>query len=89
MEKYDNSGALFVNDKKQTDKHPDRTGSATIDGTEYWVSGWLKKGAKGPFLSLAFKAKDASTKPEGGGLSGSRPRSATPIDDDIPFMMER
>ena len=88
MEKYDNSGAIFVNDRKEKDSHPDRTGTATIDGTEYYVSGWLKKGAKGPFLSLAFKPKNTDTKPKDGGLSGSRPRASAPDDSDIPFAPE-
>lgn len=59
FQQKDNSGALFVNDRKESDKHPDRTGTAMIDGREYYVSGWLKKGAKGTFLSLAFKPKEA------------------------------
>jgi hypothetical protein len=89
-EQKDNSGSIFVNDRKEKDNYFDRTGTALIDGTEYWVSGWLKKSKDGkPFLSLAFKPKDASTKPEGGGLSGGfgggTRKPSGPIDDDIPF----
>lgn len=55
-EQRDNSGTIFVNNKKEKETHPDRTGKAMIGGVMYWVSGWLKKSAKGePFLSLAFK----------------------------------
>jgi hypothetical protein len=57
-EQRDNSGSLFRNDRKETEKHPDRTGTAQIDGVMYYVSGWLKTGSKGQFLSLAFKRKD-------------------------------
>lgn len=57
-EQRDNSGTLFKNSRKESDKHPDRTGTALIDGVEYWVSGWVKEGAKGPFMSLAFKRRD-------------------------------
>lgn len=57
-EQKDNSGVLFKNDRKETDKHPDRKGEALIDGKAYWVAGWLKDGKKGQFLSLAFTAKD-------------------------------
>lgn len=58
-EQRDNSGSVFVNDRKETAKHPDRTGTAMIDGVMYYVSGWIKEGAKGKFMSLAFKRKEA------------------------------
>lgn len=58
FEQRENSGSIWVNDRKEKDSHPDRTGSALIDGREYWVNGWLKKTKDGkPFLSLAFKPK--------------------------------
>ena len=57
----DNSGILFRNRKKESDKQPDARGSATIDGKEYWLSGWTKQGDKGRFLSLAFSPKDKET----------------------------
>jgi len=88
-EQKDNSGTIFVNDRKDSDKHPDRTGTAMIDGKMYWVSGWLKNGSKGPFLSLAFKPKDFAQKPERslGSKGRSDPISSgrVPMDDDIPF----
>jgi hypothetical protein len=57
----DNSGILFRNRKKETDKQPDMRGSCTMGGIEYWISGWTKQGDKGKFLSLAFSPKDKET----------------------------
>lgn len=60
-----NTGSLFVNNSKESDKHPDRRGSALIDGVEYWCDGWLKKSQAGvPWLSLSFKRKDQKAAPK-------------------------
>jgi hypothetical protein len=75
-EQRDNSGAIFINERKESDNHPDRTGSAMIDGKEYWVSGWIKKsGDKPSFLSLAFKPKDKPAEKLDGRRAGERPRN--------------
>jgi hypothetical protein len=64
FEQRDNSGSLFVNNRKQQDNHPDRTGKAMIGGVMYYVNGWLKKTKDGEtWLSLAFKPVDGQQKP--------------------------
>ena len=92
FEQKDFSGSLFRNDRKETDKHPDFTGSAKIDGVEYWVSGWTKqpKDGKKGFLSLAFNAKDESRRPKAdNGFSDPKQKAAGArsdnFEDDIPF----
>jgi hypothetical protein len=58
-EQKDNSGSLFVNERKEKDTHPDRQGTIMVDGREYWISGWLKKTQDGtPWLSLSVKPKE-------------------------------
>lgn len=48
------SGLLFPEREKKSDRSPDYTGKATIDGVEYRLAGWKKTGQRGPFLSLKF-----------------------------------
>lgn len=77
-EQKDNSGGLFKNERKESDSHPNMTGTAKIDGVEYYVSGWTKEGKKGKWISLAFKLKNEVIK------NGLR-RSPPPDSDEIPF----
>lgn len=83
-EKKDNTGALFVNDRKQSANHPDRQGTIMVDGREYWINGWLKKTQDGtPWLSLAVKPKDA---PSRGSAAGARkPNKQEDEFGDAPF----
>lgn len=52
----DNSGSLFKNDRRTTDKHPQMKGRCMVGGVEYWVSAWTKEGNNGKprWQSLAF-----------------------------------
>lgn len=58
-EKRDNSGALFKNARKEQPNHPDYEGYATINGVEHWVKAWIKDGAKGKWMSIAYTPKEA------------------------------
>lgn len=69
----DNSGALFKNTRKKKETHPDFTGECTINGREYYVSGWARTSKDGStrYTSLAFKPKEAQAPYQ-------RPRSSYP-----------
>ncbi len=88
-EQKDNSGSLFKNQKKTTDNHPDRTGSALIDGVSYWVSGWVKQDKNGnPWMSLAFKRKEATAMQEAATPAPRVMPKRADMDDEIPFAAE-
>ena len=80
MGQYPNSGSLFKNDKKKTDKHPDYTGHGEIGGDEYWFSAWIKEGKKGKFMSLSFTPKEQQAESHGEALYGESQDGL-----DIPF----
>lgn len=81
-EQRDNSGSLFKNQKKESESHPNATGSAMIDGVEFWVSAWTKKDKNGnPWQSLSFRRKDEAQ----GAPKARRVDAAPPESDDIPF----
>jgi hypothetical protein len=85
MEKRDNSGVLFKNDKKENEKHPDYKGNIMVDGNEYWLSAWIKEGKTGKFMGLAVSPRDAQPPagkvPYGQGGTTKEGRES----EDIPF----
>lgn len=88
---YDNTnrGVLFVNGRKETDNHPDSTGTINAvcphcgETTEFWLSAWRKVSGSGKkFLSLSVKHKDAKASAPAKAAAGI----AEPYpQDDIPF----
>ena len=80
MDKKDNSGVLFKNDKKETGNHPDYKGNITVGGKDYWLSAWVKEGKSGKFMGLAVSPKEEyKAKP-------SERSKATGFDDEsMPF----
>ena len=51
-----NTGSLFLNERKTETKHPDYTGKAIINNKPYWVSAWIKVGKSGKkFISISVQ----------------------------------
>ena len=55
-----NKGALFKNDRKEKDTHPDYKGSINIDGKDYWLSAWVNtaKNSGAKYFGLSVQPKE-------------------------------
>lgn len=80
---YDNTntGAIWPNKKRETEKHPTHTGTINVEGVEYYVSGWVGDKTKNqPSLSLKIRRKDEQVKPK-----VVEQKAPEVNDSDIPF----
>jgi hypothetical protein len=84
---YDNElkGALFKNDEKQDgDTSADYKGSATINGTDYFMDAWVNTAQSGrKYLSVRFKQKQKQGGQEP--RQQSQQRRGNSDFDDAPF----
>ena len=78
-EQYDNSGVLFVNDRKEKDSQPDYTGNIVMGGVKKRLAGWKKTSKSDPSMTfLSISVSDFQEKKEEPGMRK--------IDhDDLPF----
>lgn len=54
MSHFDNSGYLFRNEKRTSDKSPNMKGKFTSQGTDFWVAGWTNSRDGKPYISIAL-----------------------------------
>ncbi|MES2602123.1 MAG: hypothetical protein V4602_15075 [Pseudomonadota bacterium] len=87
-----NRGAIWKNQKKERDTHPDFTGSLNVNGVEFWVSAWKRKedaSDKAPALSFSIKPKEDRAAPPArnsyADAKGRAPARNDDMQDDIPF----
>ena len=73
-------GALFDNDRKETDKHPDMMGSLNVGEVDYFISAWKNEAQSSgkKYLKLSVTKKDKQFCLPGG-WSVVRRRSANPM----------
>lgn len=78
---YDNtnSGVLFREQEKKSEKHPDFKGNINVEGKDYWLSGWVNESKDGrKYFKLSVQPKDGAT--------AKRPAVSNEIvSEDIPF----
>ena len=55
METKNNTGAIFKNDKKTSESHPDYKGKVNVNGKDMEIALWLKESSKGiKYFSASF-----------------------------------
>ena len=84
FKQYDNTnkGTLFKNDNAKKETDPSHKGQINVNGTEYWLSAWVKESKKDgkKFFSLSLTPKDRDVQ--------QPTRRDLPVDEDedgIPF----
>lgn len=77
----DNSGTLGKAKERTHENSPEYKGKASIDGAEYWVSGWVKQNSQTGerFFSLSFQKIISSEQ------YAEKRHDEQVFDDDIPF----
>ena len=55
-----NKGALFDNDRKETERHPDMTGSLNVGGVDFFISAWKNEAQSSgkQYLKLSVTKKE-------------------------------
>ena len=93
-----NRGALFKNEQKESDNHPDYKGKVNVNGQDFWLSAWIKTAESGRrYMSLSVTPKEqpreernerpARTHGDRPGGPNSRQQVGTGFEDDsdVPF----
>jgi len=82
----ENSGAIFKNDRKEKETHPDYTGIINVAGKDYQISLWIKEGKKGKFFSASIKEPYVKKQYDEPFTSAAKQsKTFTDTSDDLPF----
>tara|TARA_R100001594_G_scaffold113562_1_gene148441 strand:+ start:58 stop:297 length:240 start_codon:yes stop_codon:yes gene_type:complete len=79
MEQKENTGAIFKNNYKKAETHPDYKGKMNVDGKDKEVALWVRETKNGEkFFSMAISEP---YKPQ----PVAEELTKTEVDDDLPF----
>lgn len=90
---YDNtnSGIMYRNENRKSDRHPEFTGSINVDGVDYWLSGWVNEGKPGgklegkKYFSIKINPKEQRGSASTTGAAHRGSYASDEYSDDIPF----
>jgi uncharacterized protein (DUF736 family) len=79
METRNNTGAIFKNDNKKADNHPDYKGKVNVNGKEMEIALWVKESSKGlKYFSCSFNEPYVNETPK-------QVHTQVIEEDDLPF----
>ena len=90
---YDNTntGMMMRNSNRETERHPEFTGSLNVDGVDYWLSAWVNTGKEGSkiegqkYFSIKITLKEAKGTAKKNAKKPAQAFDDSDLDDDIPF----
>ena len=86
METRINTGAIFKNDNKKSENHPDYKGKVNVNGKEMEVALWMKTSAKGvKFFSVSFSEPFVKSETQINGTLKQTSYVNLDAKDDLPF----
>jgi uncharacterized protein (DUF736 family) len=77
MDNKPNTGAIFKNDNKKAENHPDYRGTVNVNGKEMEIALWVKQGKSGSYFSASFSEPYVKTE--------TPTISPVVANDDLPF----
>jgi len=86
----ENTGSTFKNKNKKSDNSPDYTGTINVEGTEFFLSTWIKKDKNNQvYFSHSVKKKekqiDNHSQAKADGYAKETIQVTRDLDDTIPF----
>ena len=84
MEQKNNTGAIFKNDNKKAENHPDYKGKVLVNGKDMEVALWLNTSAKGvTYFSAIFSEPFVKSELQ---IKNNEPQyKVLDANDDLPF----
>lgn len=83
MAQYDNTNTFTLNknDKGDNPRRPDYRGKLNVDGIEFTLSGWVREGVNGKFISGSVSIVEAKQEAK---IEERKP-AVEGADEDVPF----
>lgn len=90
MERNNNSGVLFRNNKREKDSQPMYTGDCMVNGVELRIAAWVKTSQSGnSYMSLSFSIPQPAPQPAQAQpaqpVTYAQPAPMAPDNDPLPF----